>query len=363
MAQLDAPVTSPSPVRTRIRGIDLARALAIVGMVMVHIGPVRDAGGGVLGAAYRATHGRAAIGFIVLAGLGVSLLAGDRSAGRLEHATTTLAWRALILFPAGLALQTLDTNVAVILQYYAVFFLVAAAAMRLSDRGLVLVAATSVTVGPILLLWLERTAAHLFQPGVPQWHNLVRIARDVLVTGYYPVVVWTAPLVVGIWLGRRNLRSHAVQRALAAGGAAVAAGGFILSEVLVAALGPPAFPGDWRTLYVIEPHNEMPLWVLTATGIAVAVTGLCLLAARAAPTASWPLVALGQLALTAYVLHLIVLDVWPQWLVRDGVMSAWVSVARFTAVAALAATAYRSVATRGPFELLLRAPTSGHSQR
>lgn len=336
----------------------MARALAIVGMVMVHIGPVRDAGGGLLGAAYRTTHGRASIGFIVLAGIGVSLLAGDRSATRLAGATTRLMWRALILFPAGLALQTLDINVAVILQYYAVYFLVAAAAMRLDDRALVLLAATSATVGPVLLLWLERVAPGLFQPGVPQWYDLARVTRDILLTGYYPVVVWTAPLAVGIWLGRRDLRSPAVQRAFAGAGAAVAAAGFVLSDMLVATVGPATGSGDWRMLYVIEPHNEMPLWVLTATGIAVAVTGLCLMAGRAAPTATWPLVALGQLALTAYVLHLIVLDVWPQWLIRDTVTAAWISVARFTAVAALAATAYRAVAARGPFELLLRAPTS-----
>ncbi|MBW3606239.1 MAG: DUF1624 domain-containing protein, partial [Actinobacteria bacterium] len=146
--QLEAPVAQTTPVHTRIRGIDMARALAIVGMVMVHIGPQRLPGGGVVGAAYRAPHGRAAIGFIVLAGIGVSLLAGARTRGRRTDATTRLVWRALLLFPAGIALQTLEINVAVILQYYAVYFLVAAAAMRLSDRGLLWLAAASATLGP-----------------------------------------------------------------------------------------------------------------------------------------------------------------------------------------------------------------------
>jgi uncharacterized membrane protein len=64
---------------TRISGIDVARALAIVGMVMVHVGP-QDAGKpGIAAQAYRLSHGRASILFVVLAGIGVSLLAGDRS--------------------------------------------------------------------------------------------------------------------------------------------------------------------------------------------------------------------------------------------------------------------------------------------
>lgn len=346
-----------TPVHTRIRGIDMARALAIVGMVMVHVGPRDLADGGVVGAAYRVSHGRASIGFIVLAGIGVALLAGDRSRDGLSAATVRLGWRAVVLWPAGLALQSLDINVAVILQYYAVYFVVAAALMRLSDRWLLVVAAASGALGPVVRILIERTAPHLYESGVPAWHDVARIARDILATGYYPVIVWTAPLALGIWLGRRDLRSPTVVRAIAATGAIAATAGFVLSDALVARFGEAAAADDWRSLYIIEPHNEMPLWVLTAGGIAVAVIGVCLLLAARAPRVVWPLVALGQLALTTYVLHLLVLELWPQWLLaQDGYAAAWTSVARFTVVAVLLATAYRAAATRGPFELLLRPP-------
>lgn len=355
-------MTQATPVHTRIRGIDMARALAIVGMVMVHVGPRDLEAGGVVGAAYRVSHGRASIGFIVLAGIGVALLAGDRSRGRLSAATVRLGWRAIVLLPAGLALQTLDINVAVILQYYAVYFLVAAALMRLSDRWLLVVAAASGVLGPVARIMIERSAPHLYESGVPAWHDLARITRDILATGYYPVIVWTAPLALGIWIGRRNLRSPAVVRAVTAAGVAAAAAGFVLSDALVARFGEAGSLSDWRNLYVIEPHNEMPLWVLTATGIAVAVIGVCLLLAARAPTVVWPLVALGQLALSTYVVHLIVLELWPHWLMApDDYAAAWTSVARFTVVAMLLAVAYRAAATRGPFELLLRPPLPGRS--
>jgi uncharacterized membrane protein YeiB len=344
-------------VRTRIRGLDVARALAIIGMVMIHIGPARTPGGGFAGAAYRAAHGRAAILFVVLAGIGVSLLVAARGDAPVSATRERLAWRAIVLLPAGVALQALDVNVAVILQYYAAYFVVGALAVTLSDRVLLIVAGLAATVGPLLLILVERSAPELFQPGIPHWFEVGRIVRDVLVTGYYPVVVWTAPLLVGMWVGRRDLRSPTVARMMVALGAGAAAVGFVLSDALVAVLGPAAADGDWRMLYVVEPHNEMPLWVVTATGIAVAVSGACLLLARVAPRATWPLTALGQLALTAYVTHLLVLDRWPATLLRDTYTAAWVSVGRFTVVALVVAAVYRAFARRGPFELLLRPPT------
>ena len=90
-------------------------------MVMVHIGPARLLGGGLVGEAYRISHGRASILFVVIAGIGVSLLArgrGPRAGERTWQATALrLAWYSLLLLPLGLALQTLGTGVAVILQY------------------------------------------------------------------------------------------------------------------------------------------------------------------------------------------------------------------------------------------------------
>jgi uncharacterized membrane protein len=347
---------TPAPVQSRLRGIDMARGIAIIGMVMVHIGPQDLAGGGLVGTVYRSSHGRAAILFIVLAGIGVSLLTGGPERGRLEGAATRLWWRALVLLPFGLWLQDLPTNVAVILQYYAVFFVIASGLMYLGDRVLLVVAACGATLGPITLVWLHQSHPGWFQPGVPAWHDAARIIRDVLISGYYPAIVWTAPLAIGIWLGRRDLRDAATARAVLAGGAVAAAIGFMVSDVLVAALGASVSEADWLQLIMIEPHNEMPLWILTSTGIATAIIGACLLVARRLPRVVWPLVAFGQLAFTVYVLHVLVLAFQPELLVRDQFVPAWISVARFGVIAAALATAYRAVAPRGPFEILLRAP-------
>jgi uncharacterized membrane protein YeiB len=352
LAETDGPV----PITSRLGGIDMARGVAIVGMVMVHIGPQDAPGGGLLGAAYRSSHGRASILFIVLAGIGVSLLTGGPSGTRLTDATARLWWRAVVLLPIGLALQSLPVNVAVILQYYAVYYVIASGLMRLGDRTVLAVAAGSATLGPVVLIWLHQVAPAWFQTGVPRWHDAARIIRDILVTGYYPAIVWTAPLAIGIWIGRRDLRDTRAAGLLLAGGALAAAIGFVLSDALVAALGPASQEGDWRQLATIEPHNEMPLWVLTSTGIATAIVGCCLHLARRLPRVVWPAVAFGQLAFSVYILHVLVLAWQPEWLLREEVVPAWLSVARFAVVSIALATAYRAVASRGPFEQLLRAP-------
>jgi uncharacterized membrane protein YeiB len=100
----------------------------------------------------------------------------------------------------------------------------------------------------------------------------------------------------------------------------------------------------------------MPLWLVTAAAIAVAIIGACVLLARRLPRVVWPMVAFGQLALTTYTLHVLVLAWQPQWLVRQQFVPAWIAVGRFALVAIVLTTAYRAVAQRGPFEWLLRGP-------
>src|SRR5690606_28996784 len=100
----------------RIPGVDLARALAIIGMFAAHVGPTYlESPAGRL---YALPHGRASVLFVVLAGVGVSLLAGSRSKG-LAEARRRLLGRAWWLLPAGLVLQALKHGVLVILQTYA----------------------------------------------------------------------------------------------------------------------------------------------------------------------------------------------------------------------------------------------------
>src|SRR5215212_1158851 len=99
---------SPRPHR-RLRGVDVARAIAVLGMVMVHFGPT-PAPDTALGNLYGVSHGRASVLFVLLAGVGVSLLVGGRSRGGRSSllARGRLVLRGALLLPLGLWLQGLD---------------------------------------------------------------------------------------------------------------------------------------------------------------------------------------------------------------------------------------------------------------
>ena len=306
---------------------------------------------------YSIPSGRAALLFGLLAGVGASLLAKDRWPARRRTVRARLLFRAALLLPAGLALQMLDHGALVILQYYAILFLVAAAALPLSDRALLVWSVGLTVLAPVVYLGVWHWQPHLFAqfPAVitdpPSF-----IAGDLLLSGSYPVLTWSAPLLFGMWLGRRDLRGGVGRWRTVLAAAAVALSAWGLSQVLVATLGVPADEPSWLQLAMDEPHNQMPLWLIDGSAAAVAVLGLALMAVARWPRLTWPLVALGQLALTVYVTHLLLLSAWPGLLRHDEILPALLSVILFSAVAALTAVLWRRYFSTGPLEVVLRLP-------
>lgn len=88
----DAPEIRSTASRRRLRGIDAARAIAVLGMVTVHFGP-RPAPDTTFVGLYGISHGRASVLFVLLAGVGVALLVGGHSRGRPSLARGRLVLR------------------------------------------------------------------------------------------------------------------------------------------------------------------------------------------------------------------------------------------------------------------------------
>lgn len=338
------------PVR-RIRGVDLARAVAIVGMVAVHIGPT-DAEG-LSGQAYAVSHGRAAVLFVLLAGLGVAMLDRGRSAGL---APVRLLWRAVVLLPAGLALQELDHGVAVILQDYALLFVVALVLRPLGDRALLGVAAAAFALGPAAHVALEHTRPELVDGASTALSDPPGdIARGLVATGTYPLITWIAPFTLGMWLGRRDLADPGVLVRLFAVGATVGVVVVWLGITLHQASWGAA-PGWWELAVDPEPHSQSAVWLVGSSGAAMALLAVSLAAAELVPRAVTPLVALGQLALSVYVGHLLLIAAFEDVVRVDDVAGAALRLLVFTVAAALLAWGWRAVFRRGPLEMVLNAP-------
>jgi hypothetical protein len=152
---------------SRIAGIDLARFLAVAGMLAVHVGPtaLTDPAGRVYA---ERTHGRASILFGLLAGIGVSLLAESRSA-TLSETRIRLLWQATLLLPLGLWLQSLDVTILVILSHYALLFALGAICVGLRTRLLAGLAAATVALGPVLFQLGRHLAPATFNRAPAEW--------------------------------------------------------------------------------------------------------------------------------------------------------------------------------------------------
>ena len=334
----------------RMVGLDVARALAIVGMVIVHFRqPPGETPSSWLEYVQALPNGRASLLFVLLAGVGLTLLAGDRDRQRWQRATPFIAVRVVVLLPLGLGLELAGVPPLVILQYYAVLFVLATPACLWGDRALLLAAGALAIAGPVAYLLMSQAEPSWFvraDPAVLGDPPRV-VARELLFTGSYPAMVWLAPMLLGIWLGRQDLRAPRVRTRMFLAGGSVA---------ILAAVGGAWLPDDgWWRLADARPHSQMFLWLVGGTGSAVAMLAVCLILADQLGRVLAPLGALGQLALTAYVGHLLLLLAWQETFTPAEVGPALLRVAIFACLAAGFAVLWRRWFAYGPLEALLHA--------
>ena len=344
----------PTSRTGRLEGIDLARAVAMIGMLMVHVGPT--GGDDPLGRLYALPHGHASVLFMLVAGVGVSLLAGSPQA-TVAGTAAQLAWRALLLLPLGLALQSLDDGRLVILQTYALMFLLAIGAHRLPDRVLLCVVGVMAVGGPIGYLYGKLLDPVTFsRVGIGLDQSPGGILHGLVLSGPYPLITWIVPFALGLWLGRHDLHAQPIRSRMVLAGCGVAIATAVTAGALQAWWREPRVQPGWDQLILMEPHSQMPLWLAGSTASAVAVLGLTLMIADRGGHRLWPLVATGQAALTFYVGHLIALALWPRTLTAEQPLQALGITLAFTAAFAALMVGWRRLHARGPLEILLQLP-------
>ena len=364
----------------RLGGVDAARGVALLGMASVHVFP-RTGDDGSQTLAYLLASGRAAALFAVLAGVGVALLTGGRrplrGAARARTAVA-LVVRGLVVGLVGLLLAELETRVAVILAYYAVLFVVAVPLLGLGPRRLAALGLTVALVAPFVSLAV-RDDLPRSPTSSPTLDTLLQEPGQLLstltITGYYPVLGWTAYLCAGLAAGRLALGSRKVAAYLLGGGVLLAGVATAASWLLLGPLGGQDRIGRAsglrgaeleRAVDALRPGNvptTTPWWLATdaahtttppdllhTTGTALAVLGLALLVVPLAPRLLAPLAAAGSMPLSLYSLHLLVLSAFAD----ADPLRLWGTQA---VLALVLATLWRRYVGRGPLELPLAAVT------
>ncbi len=387
-ATKDATDTASRGIRSkvgRIVGIDVARGIALITMAATHMLPVHADDGSLTLSGFL-FGGRASALFALLAGVSLAIVTGGLTpkVGReLTRARVIIAVRALVIGLIGLVLAMTDTVVAVILAYYAVYFLLALPFLRLRASTLMSLAIVWGVVSPQLSFWIRG-----FLPDGPGPQvDLIMLFTDpvgaftqLFFTGYYPAFTWLTFILAGLAVGRMDLRAKATAVWLAIGGAVVAVVAWVASGLILEVVGfstvwstqegARTFSG-WRVnnigwygttpsndagwLLVAGPHSGTSFDLIGVTGSAIAVLGVCLLVVRVdlLRRLSFPVAATGAMTLTLYSIHVVVLSL------DVGDLGSRMYYLTHVVVALTVAPIWLSFFTKGPFEAVVHEIATG----
>lgn len=365
-----SPAAAAGPVATRrLAGVDVARGLAIVAMVVIHlnrrdaptVGPGDGADAGLLdvllGSPVVAGLTSPSVLFVLVAGVGVGLA---RRGATTPVPERRLLARGVVLVPAGLLLQAQqpdELGLAVILVQLGVLFVAAGCTPQMPTRALWWLAGGASLVGPVVLEAVQVAAPDLetVQPALGD--GVGRLLLGTVVTSSYPVLALLGPMWSGMALAQLDLASPATARRLlfVGGVAGLAVAGLV---TMVDATTSAASPTWLSRLSDATIRGSAVAFVANALAWSVALVGASLLAARTAARAVGPLALLGRFALTLYVLHLAIIAVAPSTLRTTSHVGAVGRAVLVCAVAAALASLWsRAVAPIGPAEALLRSAT------
>jgi uncharacterized protein len=317
----------------RLPGLDVARAVALIGVVVMNYhGYLNGGDDGVNRSlaehAFDPVRGplttRFAAVFVLVAGMGVTLLtnrsrrSGDRTAIREDR--WRLARRGLLLYSFGLLIEWIWPGT--ILFFYGAFFMLAAVIFTLRIRWLVVIGATAALAGAAIAWFrIERSlgghSTDWLEPRITSPRNL--LLRTFI--GYtHPLLPWLAFFCAGIILGRFLPQLDRLRGRIIAAGLLMFVGAYAINFFgLRWATDNFESTSDtarrWRILLSTAPFDRGLLYTTCTLGsslVAFSVIDWC-----ANRFAANPLTQLlrhaGQMTLTVYVAHVLVFNALVHW--------------------------------------------------
>ena len=325
----------------RLIGLDLARLLAIFGMISEHL---------LLGSGPAAVNvivtGFPSTLFAVLGG--VSAVLSTRrylDARQPSAAVLSLISRGVVIAALGVALGFTPSFVTVVLVYYGATLIVTALLFRLPSLVILALVLVLAVGGPQLSVWVFEVS-QLSTIGELSYADPAAFLRSILFTGTYPLIVWLAYMLAGVLVGRLltgagtrspslvtlgstglGLLVAAVVADLASRPAVIAAlvdrGVPEASAVVVATeqgFGSP-IGGGWIAVVNAAPHSGSTGDIVRTLGAAMLVIALLHAATarlRAVPVLLRPLQRAGAAPLTIYAIHVLAVAVTVVLMMRSG---------------------------------------------
>lgn len=300
-------------MKRRIIGIDVARALAIFGMIIVNFKIVFGyQGDGLLKHLAQFCEGKAAATFVVLAGVGLALMTNsaiqNSNKEKLGIAYKRILKRSLFLFVIGLSYISIWP--ADILHFYGIYMVITLALISRKSNQILVASALIIFLFPLLLFLIDYEAGWNFETLVYiDFWSFSGFFRNLFYNGFHPVIPWTAFMLFGLWFGKQDLQNTAfVKKSFW-----VSLISFILIQFIsyisihILANGDAQIIQELNPILGTEPMPPMPLYMLNGIAISITTISGCILVANNYEK-NFIIDALnktGQLALTFYVAHVV----------------------------------------------------------
>lgn len=294
----------------RIESYDIVRAFAVLGMIVVNYNVI------LLEFTSKYSHtfftqlgdiltGRAAALFVMLAGIGITLMArsalisGD--ADKLAVVRRKILMRCIALFLMGHLFWLFWR--ADILHFYALFLAIGVLLLPLAGKTIWLINILLAAVSTIIfcLTGGDPDISSVFNFKGVFLENL----SDMLFSGYYAAFPWLSFLLAGIWLGKSQMAGSSISLGKIAIGSLVV---FLFSEKLLG-IGDMYYADATESLTALlltrEAFPMSPLSLLSAGSGAIFVIIVTMMSCRnrLALNLLMPLKNVGRLSLTIYVSH------------------------------------------------------------
>jgi uncharacterized membrane protein YeiB len=301
-------------MKQRILGFDFARGLAIIGMIFVNFKVVMsNQSSGWLYEVMEVFSGKAAALFVVLAGVGMTLMYKSalrkNDVNKLKQVKTDLLKRAVFLFVIGLSYYFIWP--ADILHFYGLYLTIGVIFLGADRRWLFLISILLI-IGYTFMFpainyekgWNWTTLEYT------DFFTIKGFFRNLFLNGFHPVIPWVAFLLTGIWVGRINFRDTKIRKKVLLVSLAI----FILfkgiSVVLVNTLSTLS-PSDTTEIEYAFGTTPMPplfFYMVTASSLSVFIITLSIYITEKFSDTLFikQMVSAGQLALSNYFFHVII---------------------------------------------------------
>ncbi len=344
----------------RLYGLDVSRGVAMIIMFMSNFAAAMNTftdGPNWLVFIYQKIQGKGAAIFVILAGIGISLMTKrQRENGTIEtrNATrNTLLRRAVFLAVIGLAFYTVWS--ADILHYYGAYIAIAAFLLWEPTSTLINISGLFAIGFNLLILIFNYDAG--WQNGLDYtgFWTLNGFTRNLFFNGFHPIFPWQAFILMGMVIGRMDIRERETRNQIIMKSFKV----FLLSSILSMNAG-YVFQGSEIADLVstsIMPPGIFYLLVAGSLGIAVTMGFQTLVEDHPDSNLLNILASMGRLALSHYIGHVII-GVFTIFLLEplvefNLVTSLYFSIG-YTVFASVSSIHWEKSHGRGPVESLMR---------